>query len=71
MVEEEIFVPLIDDILFKEALAHQDNREFLEYFLETIFKLEKGYLHNKLVVTYESIFENKNLLIKINSFLQI
>ena len=59
MIKEKIFVKLTDDILFKEALAHKDNRDFLEYFLETILNLDEGTLHNKLIVSYESIFENK------------
>ena len=53
------FVKLTDDILFKEALAHKDNRYFLEYFLETFLFLDKGSLKDKLNVEYESIFTNK------------
>lgn len=32
--KEEVFIPLTDDLLFKEVMAHPHNREALIYFLK-------------------------------------
>lgn len=52
--------PLYDDLLFKECFAKEENRIYLEYFLETMLNLKKGYLHHKLMVFYESPIAKQN-----------
>ena len=49
---------LMDDLLFKEAFAHPDNRKVLEDLLEVLLDYEEGFLHNKLKVEYETNAEN-------------
>ena len=45
---------LMSDILFKETFANIENRRQLERLLELILELPKGFLKDKLEVTYES-----------------
>ncbi|MDE6284434.1 MAG: Rpn family recombination-promoting nuclease/putative transposase [Bacilli bacterium] len=54
---EDDFRPLYDDLLFKESLAKEENRKFLEYFLEIFLDLKLGSLRGKLHVEYESPIE--------------
>jgi len=56
-LKEKIFVPLNHDLLFKETLAHQDNRKQLVRFLELTTHLNKEVIMNHLIVKYESILE--------------
>ena len=55
------FIPLSDDLLFKEIFAHQDNREQLIYFLKTTTGFDEHIIRNHLVVHYESVFEKSKL----------
>ncbi len=55
--EEKLFIPLTDDLLFKETLGLSKNVKFLEYFLEIYFNHQFGYLKDKLEVFYESPIE--------------
>jgi len=45
---------LTDDLLFKECLAMEKNREFLIYFLKVFTKLPDNIIRNNLTVSYES-----------------
>lgn len=60
MEKLKLFRPLYDDLLFKEGLSRDENRLFLEYFLETMLDLPKGSTHKKLVVHYECPILKKN-----------
>ena len=55
-----MYISLEDDLLFKETMAKFENRHILEDFLETILGLEKGSVHNKLKVRYESPIPKMN-----------
>ncbi len=51
------FVPLTDDLLFKETFGKEENRRFLEDILECYNGYQKGYLKNKLDVKYEAVLD--------------
>ncbi len=53
---------LMHDIIFKESFANEHNRRQLESLLENLLGYEKGYLKNKLKVSYE------NQITKANAF---
>jgi len=55
--KEKTFIPLTDDLLFKETFGLPKNIRFLEYFLEVYFNYPFGYLKDKLEVFYESPIE--------------
>ena len=55
---------LMNDITFKEAFADIHNRRQLENFLETLLDYPKGYLKDKLSVSYESQIKKANALEK-------
>ena len=57
------FVSLIDDHLFKEALAHKDNRLALKYFIEVMFDIPNIPLHS-LEVEYESYAHKQSYIDK-------
>lgn len=57
MSREKIFVPLNDDLLFKEVLTHPDNRRMLIRFIELTTHLNKEVINHHLVVKYESVFD--------------
>lgn len=57
---KEIERPLYDDLLFKESFTDPRNRRILEDFLETMLGREKGSLHEKLQVDYESPIRKLN-----------
>ena len=50
-VKKKIFIPLMDDLMFKYLFGYQDNIEFTEYLLELLLGYENGYLHNKIEIT--------------------
>ena len=52
---------LTNDLLFKETYGHPHNRKALEYLLEAYFDYPKGFLRNKLAVSYESVLEKTRL----------
>ena len=55
-VSEKYYLSLSDDLLFKEAFAHPDNRDKLIYFLSVFTNLSKEYLESvNLHVEYESV----------------
>ncbi len=49
------FVPLTNDLLFKETFGRNIN--FLEYLLEVYYNYPFGFLKDKLEVSYESILD--------------
>ena len=56
MVNNKIFLSLKDDLLFKEAFTHADNRHILIDYLSTIAEFDKDYLNNvKMIIEYESV----------------
>lgn len=59
MLEEQInlFVPLTNDLLFKETFGKKENNRFLEYLLEVYYNYPGGSLKNKLEVKYESLVD--------------
>ena len=62
MLHEKKFVSLSNDLLFKEALTHTDNRDKLIYFLSCFTDFKKEYLESvNLIVQYESIFTKTKL----------
>ncbi len=62
MLQEKKFVSLSNDLLFKEALTHTDNRDKLIYFLSCFTDFKKEYLESvNLIVQYESIFTKTKL----------
>ena len=52
---------LMNDITFKESFANPHNRRQLERFLEALLSLPKGYLKDKLSVSYESLIDKANI----------
>ena len=55
-VSEKYYLSLSDDLLFKEALTHPDNRDKLIYFLSVFTEFNKEYLEGvNLCVEYESV----------------
>ena len=59
--EEIIYVPLTDDRLFKEALSHHNNREFLIHFLYLTTSIDKSIIKDNFYVQYESILSKSKL----------
>ena len=55
ILQEKEFVPLNEDLIFKEAMCHIDNRDKLVHFLELTTNLRKEVISNHLRVQYESI----------------
>lgn len=53
------FISLTNDLLFKETLAHIDNRDVLEDILEVFLGLNEGSLKGKLNVEYQSLLKKK------------
>ncbi len=54
--KEKVFLKLSDDLLFKEAFAHPDNRNILIYFLSCFTDFTKEYLESvEIRVEYESV----------------
>ena len=61
-MKEKVFLSLKDDLLFKEALTHPDNRHILIDYLATMTHFEKEYLKSvKMVVEYESILSKTKI----------
>lgn len=60
-LENPLFIPIFDDLLFKEALCHKDNRKQLIKLLELTTGLSKNVIENHLVVRYESVLEKLRL----------
>lgn len=63
---KKIFVPLTNDILFKDTYGNPRNIRLLESFIESKYKYPKGYLKDKLEVQYEvplkkDKYKNKNI----------
>ncbi len=54
-----IFIPLTNDLLFKETFGKKGNERFIEMFLERYFNLPKYSLKGKVKVSYEYHFEKK------------
>ena len=57
MTNEKIFIPINDDLLFKETFAHEHNRKQLVKFLEFTTIFEKNIITNNLRVKYESVLD--------------
>ena len=55
ILQEKEFVPLNEDLIFKEAMCHIDNRDKLIRFLELTTNLKKEVISNHLSVQYESV----------------
>ena len=55
ILQEKEFVPLNEDLIFKEAMCHIDNRDKLVHFLELTTNLKKEVISNHLRVQYESV----------------
>ncbi len=53
--KEKLFIPLTDDLLFKEVMTHPSNRDALIDFLKTVMGIEESVIRDNLVVEYESI----------------
>ena len=51
------FIPLTDDVLFKETFGRNQNILLIERFLEQYFHLPKGALRGKVIVKMESTLE--------------
>jgi len=58
--EEKVFVPLTNDLLFKETYGNTRNMKHLEDLLECYFDYPRGYLKDKVKVSYESQLEKIN-----------
>ena len=75
--KEKKFLSLSEDLLFKEAFAHPDNRDKLIYFLSCFTDFTKEYLESvKINIEYESILSNPknnslrgNLLVKFDKYI--
>ena len=50
LVKEEMFVSLMDDIMFKYLFGYEKNVVFTEYLLELLFGYKEGHLHNKIKI---------------------
>ena len=59
MIKE--FIPLTNDLLFKEAMAHIDNREALIDFLKCTTNINEEVIRNNLVVKYESVVDKTKI----------
>lgn len=59
--KEKLFVPLTDDLLFKEVMAHPDNREALIDFIKTVTGIKEEVIRDNLVVEYESVLNKTRL----------
>lgn len=59
--KKPIFMPLENDLLFKEAFAHLDNRDKLVRFLSIILDLKESVIWQNLKVEYESVFEKSKV----------
>ena len=57
MIEKVKFIPLTDDVLFKETFGRIQNILLIERFLEQYFHLPKGSLRGKVIVKMESTLE--------------
>lgn len=57
MLPTKIFIPLNEDLLFKEAICHIDNRKQLIYYLRVTTGLGEEIITNNLRVKYESVLE--------------
>lgn len=51
---KDLFVPLTNDLLFKEVMTHPENREALIYFLQTFTNLPQNVISKNFEVKYES-----------------
>ena len=52
---------IMRDILFKETLASESNRELLEYLLEQLLEFPEHSLRGKLNVKYESLLKKGSI----------
>jgi len=59
MIKE--FIPLTNDLLFKEAMAHIDNREALIDFLKCTTDISEEVIRKNLVVKYESVLDKTKI----------
>ena len=57
MIEKVKFIPLTDDVMFKETFGRIQNILLIERFLEQYFHLPKGSLRGKVIVKMESTLE--------------
>lgn len=57
MNSEKIFIPLNDDLLFKETITHEHNRKQLVRFLEYTTFFDRSTIINNLRVKYESVLD--------------
>ena len=56
ITDEKEFLSLSNDLLFKETLTHEDNRDKLIYFLSCFTDFTREYLEDvNLIVQYESV----------------
>ena len=58
---KEEFIPLTNDLLFKETLSHKDNREALIDFINSVTNISKKVIRRNLIVKYESVLEKSKL----------
>ena len=65
MIEKVKFIPLTDDVLFKETFGRIQNILLIERFLEQYFHLPKGSLRKKVIVKMESTLESESTRIRI------
>lgn len=59
-IKDMPFVPLTNDLLFKEVLCSEENREVLIDFIETFTSIPKNVINTNLVVEYESPIKKNN-----------
>jgi len=55
--KEKIFIPLTNDLLFKETFGKVENIKYLEDLLESCFNYEQGSLKGKVKVSYEATLD--------------
>lgn len=58
------YIPLTNDLLFKEIYGSKKNRIYLEDFLEGFMNLKRGSLHNQVKVYQEKILSKSKYLDK-------
>lgn len=59
MLSKKEFIPLNDDLIFKEAFCHKDNRKQLIHFLKSTLHLDEDIIKKDLKVFYQSVFDKE------------
>ena len=54
---KKVFIPITDDLMFKETISHPHNRKLLIEFISSALNIKKEIIYKDLKVSYENVLD--------------